>query len=87
MGAPGRATGPRAPPHQLLARVDCASICTSLLKLIEQGSEHPLMYGQKLERYPAILGDDGALTLVEVGEALRSTYFPGEKALVIAAES
>ena len=36
------------------------------------------MYGQNLERYPVILGDEGALTLVEAGEALRNTYLdPG----------
>jgi hypothetical protein len=51
---------PRPGSHQLLARVDCASICTSLLKLIEQGSEHPLMYGQDLERYPVnVTGSSG----------------------------
>lgn len=31
--------------HQLLARVEAAGNCTSLIKLIEQGPEHKLMYG------------------------------------------
>ena len=70
---------PRPGPHQVLARVDCAGICTSLLKLIDQGSSHALMYGRDLSRYPAILGDEGALTLMQVGEALRDSYFPGQR--------
>lgn len=70
---------PRPGPGQLLARVDCAGICTSLLKLIDQGSSHALVYGQDLSLYPAILGDEGTLTLVQVGEDLQNTYHPGER--------
>jgi len=70
---------PQPRENELLARVDCAGICTSLLKLIDQGPEHPLMYGWDLARYPAILGDEGALTLVEVGEALKDQYRIGER--------
>ena len=62
---------PRPAPGQLLARVDCAGICTSLLKLIDQGSSHALIYGMDLALYPAILGDEGTLTLVQVGAELR----------------
>jgi threonine dehydrogenase-like Zn-dependent dehydrogenase len=70
---------PRPGPHQLLARVDCAGICTSLLKLIDQGSDHALMYGRDLNRYPAILGDEGTLTLMQVGENLIGKYSPGQR--------
>jgi threonine dehydrogenase-like Zn-dependent dehydrogenase len=70
---------PRPGPGQLLARVDCAGICTSLLKLIDQGSSHALIYGLDLGDYPAILGDEGALTLVQVGADLRDQYHPGER--------
>ena len=31
---------PRPGPGQLLARVDAAGVCTSLLKIIEQGKDH-----------------------------------------------
>jgi len=34
---------PRPGPKQMLARVDAAGICTSLIKLIEQGPKHPLI--------------------------------------------
>jgi threonine dehydrogenase-like Zn-dependent dehydrogenase len=70
---------PRPGPRELLARVDCAGICTSLLKLIDQGPDHPLMYGRDITRYPAILGDEGSITLVEIGAALTERFFPGQR--------
>jgi len=36
---------PRPGPSQLLARVDAAGVCTSLIKIIEQGPQHPMRYG------------------------------------------
>ena len=73
---------PRPGPHQLLARVDAAGICTSLIKLVEQGPNHQLVYGWDLERWPLILGDEGAITLVEVGSNLQNTYHPGERYVI-----
>jgi threonine dehydrogenase-like Zn-dependent dehydrogenase len=70
---------PRPGPDQVLARVDAAGICTSLLKLIAQGPDHNLVYGWDLSRWPLILGDEGAVTLVEVGEALRGEYHVGTR--------
>src|ERR1039458_2679588 len=48
---------PKVGPSQLLARVDAAGICTSLIKLIEQGPDHKLMYGWDPAQFPLILGD------------------------------
>lgn len=70
---------PHPTAFELLARVDCAGICTSLLKIIDQGPAHPLMYGQDLARYPAILGDEGSITLVQIGEAFSNQYKCGER--------
>lgn len=70
---------PRPGPGQLLARVDAAGICTSLLKLIAQGADHNLVYGWDVSRWPLILGDEGAVTLVAVGEALGGAYQVGER--------
>ena len=67
---------------QLLARVDCAGICTSLLKIISQGSTHPMMYGWNLETTPAILGDEGSVTLVEVGKNLRHLFQEDDRYVV-----
>jgi threonine dehydrogenase-like Zn-dependent dehydrogenase len=73
---------PRPGPHQMLARVDAAGICTSNIKLVEQGPKHSLLYGWDIERYPLILGDEGSITLVEVGEDLRESYRPGERYVI-----
>ncbi len=70
---------PRPGPTQLLARVDAAGICTSLLKLIAQGPAHSLVYGWDVTRWPLILGDEGAVTLIEVGESLRGEYTAGTR--------
>jgi threonine dehydrogenase-like Zn-dependent dehydrogenase len=73
---------PRPGPNQMLARVDAAGICTSLIKLVEQGPAHPLVYGWDIARHPLILGDEGSVTLVEVGANLRQRYSPGERYVV-----
>ncbi len=73
---------PRPGPGQLLARVDAAGICTSLIKLVEQGPDHKFVYGWDLARFPLILGDEGSVTLVEIGEGLRGRYRPGQRFVV-----
>lgn len=73
---------PRPGPGQLLARVDAAGICTSLLKLIDQGPAHSLMYGWDITLNPAILGDEGAVTIAAVGAELTNKYRPGERYVV-----
>jgi L-sorbose 1-phosphate reductase len=73
---------PRPGPGQMLARVDAAGICTSLIKLVEQGSHHQFVYDWDLERWPLILGDEGVVTLVEVGSNLQKTYHPGERYVI-----
>ena len=73
---------PRPGPQQMLARVDAAGICTSNIKLVEQGPKHSLLYGWDLTRYPLILGDEGSVTLVDVGEELRGNYRPSERYVI-----
>lgn len=70
---------PKPGPRELLARVDAAGICTSLIKLIEQGPAHSYLYGWDTARYPIILGDEGAVTLVAVGSELSGRYRVGER--------
>jgi len=66
----------------MLARVDAAGICTSLIKLVEQGPAHAQVHGWDLERFPLILGDEGCVTLVEVGQELASHYHAGERYVI-----
>ena len=73
---------PTPGPRQLLARVDAAGICTSLIKLVAQGPEHSYLYGWDVSENPLILGDEGAVTLVQVGVELEEAYEPGERYVV-----
>ncbi len=73
---------PRPGPGQLLARVDAAGICTSVNKLLDQGPAHPLMHGWDPAAHPVIVGDEGVVTLVEVGADLRDQYRPGMRMAV-----
>ena len=73
---------PRPGPRQLLARVDVAGICTSVNKLVDQGAEHPLMHGWDPARHPAIVGDEGVVTIVEVGSELTGEWAVGQRCAV-----
>lgn len=77
-----RAPTPRPGPRQIVARVDAAGICTSLIKLVEQGPAHRFLYGWDIARHPLILGDEGSVTLVQVGEELRERYRPGQRYVI-----
>lgn len=69
---------PRCGENHLLARVDAASACASDNKLIDQGPDHALMYGWDVSKYPAIIGHEGSVTIVEVGQNLREKYRVGQ---------
>jgi len=73
---------PRPGARQILARVDAAGICTSLIKLVEQGPDHKQVYGWDIAHFPLILGDEGSVTLVEVGEELQARFHPGERFVI-----
>jgi L-sorbose 1-phosphate reductase len=70
---------PTPGPGQLLCRVDAAGICASVNKLMDQGPDHPLMYGWNPARFPIIAGDEGAVTVAVVGEGLRGAYQVGRR--------
>jgi len=77
-----RVPTPRPGSRQMLARVDCAGICTSLIKLVEQGSAHAFLYGWDPARWALILGDEGSVTIVEVGSELQDRYSPGSRFVI-----
>ena len=77
-----RVPTPRPGPRQMLARVDAADICTSLIKLVEQGPAHRFLYGWDIARHPLILGDEGSVSLAQVGEELRERYHPGQRYVI-----
>ena len=62
-----------------MGRVDAAGICSSVNKVIAQGPAHSLMYGWDLAAHPAILGDEGVITVAAVGEGARRPVHVGER--------
>ena len=70
---------PQVGENQLLARVDAAGVCTSILKIIAQGSDHTYINGWDLNRWPVILGDEGSVTLVKIGKNLQNQYKLGQR--------
>jgi D-arabinose 1-dehydrogenase-like Zn-dependent alcohol dehydrogenase len=70
---------PEPGPNQILARVDAAGVCTSILKILAQGAEHTYLNGWDPAKWPLILGDEGSLTLVKVGENLRDRFTEGRR--------
>ena len=69
---------PRPGRNQFLARVDAVFACSSDGKLIESGSEHPLLAGWDPERWPVVIGHEGCVTAVAVGEGLKGKIAPGQ---------
>jgi len=70
---------PECGENQLLARVDAVMACASDNKLIDQGPEHPLMYGWDVSKYPIIIGHEGSVTIVKVGKNLKGKYRVGQR--------
>lgn len=73
---------PKPGPRQALVRVDAAGICASLVKMIAQGNNHTFLYGWDLADFPSTLGDEGSVTLVELGDQLQNQYSIGTRYVV-----
>lgn len=70
---------PDVGPNQILARVDAAGVCTSIIKLIAQGAEHAYINGWDMRKWPVILGDEGSVTIARVGGNLKGKYRCGQR--------
>lgn len=69
--------GPAA--DQMLVRVDAVGLCFSDVKLIRLGGDHPKLYGRDLCVNPTRLGHEAAVTVIEVGDDLKSAYSRGDR--------
>lgn len=78
-GRSARWTTPRPAPDQILARSDAVGLCYSDVKVIRQGSGHPRLYNRDLACHPVVQGHEVAMTVVEVGEAWRDRFEPGQR--------
>ena len=65
--------------NQALARVDAAGVCSSILKLVAQGSEHTFINGWDLVKHPVIMGDEGSITIVKAGKNVAGKYRIGKR--------
>ena len=64
---------------EIVARVDAVCICSSDVKIIRMGAEHPLLRERQASQAAMVLGHEVALTVTDVGEAWRGTYVPGQR--------
>jgi threonine dehydrogenase-like Zn-dependent dehydrogenase len=67
---------------QVLVRIDSVGMCFSDVKIINQGGNHPKLYGRDLSQYPGRVGHEVALTIIKVGKGLDSKYQPGQRLAV-----
>ncbi len=70
---------PEPAPDQLLIRIDAVGLCFSDVKLVNQGGDHPKLYGRDLKVEPTRLGHETSVTVVEVGSELADKYHPGQR--------
>jgi len=73
---------PQYGPDGLLVRHDACGLCFSDIKIIRLGGDHPRLYGRNLAREPIVQGHEVSLTVVGVGENLRSRFRVGDRFVV-----
>jgi D-arabinose 1-dehydrogenase-like Zn-dependent alcohol dehydrogenase len=78
-GAPVRWPTPRPAADQILIRSDAVGLCYSDVKILRLGREHPRLYRRDLANHPIVQGHEVAMTVVEVGEAWRDRFTPGQR--------
>ena len=74
---PAETPGPAA--DQMLVRVDAVGLCFSDVKLIRLGGDHPKLYRRDLSVDPIRLGHEATVTVIEVGDDLKSSYRRGDR--------
>jgi threonine dehydrogenase-like Zn-dependent dehydrogenase len=77
-GQPIEVPMPTYGPDQLLIRHDACGLCFSDTKVIAQGQNHPRIY-RDMQKEPVVLGHEVSMTIMGVGENLRSQYKVGER--------
>jgi threonine dehydrogenase-like Zn-dependent dehydrogenase len=65
---------PQPTEHQLLVKVEAAGVCSSILKLVAQGSQHTFLNGWDPAKFPTILGDEGCVRVVQAGAAVADRF-------------
>ncbi|MEI4472390.1 alcohol dehydrogenase catalytic domain-containing protein [Frigidibacter sp. MR17.24] len=73
---PEEAAIPQPGPDELVARVEAVSICSSDIKVVRMGSDHPLFREGAVD---TVLGHEVALRVHAVGAAQRGRFRPGQR--------
>lgn len=68
-------------PDELLIRHDAVGLCAADVKLIRLGQQHPRIT-QDLHKDPVVPGHEVTLTVIGVGENLKTRYQPGDRFIV-----
>ncbi|MFB2553406.1 alcohol dehydrogenase catalytic domain-containing protein [Ciceribacter sp. sgz301302] len=64
--------------EEVIARVEAVSICSSDIKIMRMGPEHPLFAGAK-GAIDTVLGHEACLRVVTVGAAQAGRFHPGQR--------
>lgn len=78
-GQPENVGIPTPDADQILVRMDGVCLCFSDVKVINQGGNHPKLYGRDLTKEPGRLGHEATLTVMKVGENLKDRFKAGER--------
>jgi L-sorbose 1-phosphate reductase len=65
-------------PGEVIARVEAVSICSSDLKAVRMGIDHPLLAASR-DNGDTVLGHEVSLRVEEVGELQRGRFRPGQR--------
>jgi L-sorbose 1-phosphate reductase len=77
-GKPVEVEMPSFGSDELLIRHDACGLCFSDTKVIAQGQNHPRIF-RDMKTEPVVLGHEVSMTIVGVGEKLRSQYQVGDR--------
>ncbi len=77
-GVPIDVPVPAYSPDELLIRHDACGLCFSDIKVITQGQNHPRIL-RDMQKEPIVLGHEVAMTIIGVGENLKSQYQVGDR--------
>jgi D-arabinose 1-dehydrogenase-like Zn-dependent alcohol dehydrogenase len=80
-GQPIEVSLPAYGPDELLVRHDACGLCFSDIKVINLGDKHPRIF-RDIKQDPVVLGHEVTLTVVGVGQNLRSQYHVGDRFII-----
>jgi len=81
-GKPVEQDLPEYADDELLIRHDAVGLCFTDAKEIKFGDQHPRLIGRGLADNPIVPGHEASITVVDVGEKLKSLYSVGDRFVI-----